>query len=91
MIIVIKTRYANGSGCTIVMNIICAFRVRLLPDMNFQLLYCSCKEIASCLLQQSKRSSSEFTFPRVFVKAESIGVLLSADPVRNKSGFGEIF
>lgn len=41
MIIVIKTRYAKGSGCSIVMNIICAFRVRLLPDMNFQVLYCS--------------------------------------------------
>lgn len=37
MITVIKTRYANGSGCAIVMNIICAFRVRLLPDMNFLL------------------------------------------------------
>lgn len=71
MIIVIKPRYAKGSGCSIVMNIICAFRVRLLPDMNFQVfILFFAKKLLPVMLQQLKRSSSEFTFPRASYKLQ---------------------
>lgn len=81
MIIVIKSRYGKRSGCSIMMNIICVFRARLLPIWIFIFILFFKRNY---FLFVAAHFSAHFPVNLLFRGfLIGIGVLLSTSPARN--------